>query len=119
MPPQLVGLVSTVVQQPTIQKIVFFMPKLCPNSGEDNNHYLCQHSLEDTTHQVTYPRDLPWNNQAAKGHGGLATLSTALTAVVLPVPSYTSVKSAVPATVPASVPTGTVWLPKPTPWTPL
>ena len=119
MPPRPIGLMSTVVQQPTIQKIVFFVPNLCPNSGEANNHHLCQQPLEDTTHQVTYPRDLPWNSQAAKGHGGLAMLSTTPTAVVFPVPSYTCVKSVAPAIVPASVPTKTVWLSKPTPWTPL
>ena len=76
-------------------------------------------------HQVTYPSleansvmaDLPWNSQAAKGHGRLATLSTAPSAVILPVTSYTCVKSVVFVTVPAFVPTGTVRLLKPMPWT--
>ena len=60
-----------------------------------------------------------WDSPAVKGQDGLATLSTALSATEPPVTSYTCVKSVAPVTAPASAPARTVWLPKPTPWTPL
>ena len=76
-----------------------FVPNLFLNAGEDNTHHLCQHPLEDSTHQlhqVTYlsllvnpmKADPPWNSLAAKGHNGPATPSTAPSAIVVPVPSY-------------------------------
>ena len=119
----------TVVQQPTIQKIVFFVPNLCQNPQEDTIHHLHQLPMEDNTHhlpQVVCPSldnlttaDHPWHNQAANGQEGLAMPSTVQSAAVFPVTSYTSVKYVEPVTVPGPVPTGTVPLSKPTPWTPL
>ena len=92
-------------------------------------HHLHQLLLEDNTHhspQVLYPNldnsvteDQQWHSQGAYSHNGLTTPSTIQSATVLPVTSYTSVKYVEPTIVPGSVPTGTVPLSKPTPWTPL
>ena len=118
------------VQQHTIQKIVFFVPNLCQNLQEDNTHHLCQHPLEDSTHNqhwVTYHNPdtnsttviQPWNSQTINNQDQLVTLLTAQSAAIPPVTSYTSVKYAAPATAPEPVPTGIGPLSKPTPWTPL
>ena len=106
-----------------------FVPNLCQSPPRGHIHHLCQLLPEDNTHhspQVLYQNldnsvteDQRWHSQGAYSHNGLATPSTIQSATVLPVSSYTSVKYVEPTTVPGSVPTGTVSLSKPTPWTPL
>ena len=123
------ALCSHVVRQPTIQKIVFFVPNLCQKPQEDTIHYLRQLPLEDNTQhslQVVYPSlynlmtaDQPWHNQATNSQERLAMPSTIQSAAVFPVTSYTSIKYVEPVTVPGPIPTGTVPISKPTLWTSL
>ena len=112
---------------PLPRKLYFSCPTHPLIPEED---HLWQYPPEDSIQhlqQATYPSlgdnsmmaGPSWDSPAVKGQDGLATLSTVLSATEPPVTSYTCVKSVAPVTAPASAPAGTVWLPKPTPWTPL